>query len=776
MSTFFPISEATSAEPIENGIVTRCQLGEDGLGRFRIQAISERSLLVELSVRSGLDERVPNGIPINSQRDFVVENTISKDALSVATSQYVATVSRRPFAFDVKRNDSERSIVQSVDDDFTTWGVPLNRSWGAVAEGSGQQLFKRVESVHMTTLMRHDEKFYGLGEQFRSFQHRGQRIVMRNENGQGTRATAYKNVPFFWSNYGYGVLVDSYLPSVIDLGQTSNRSLSIIHPGPVIRLVLMFGESPSIILEEYTSLTGRVPTVPVWSLGLWVSTYFDETDSSRVLAQTERYRELDIPVDVYHFDTYWLRTGYWNDFTWDATRFDDPELLIKKLKDKDFKVCLWINPYVSVLSELFSEGDEKGYFLKNSDGNTYLAATWRPGRVPLTGIVDFTNPDALEWWFGLLRGALAQDVDVFKSDFGEAVPLDAVAFDGTRGEELRNQFARLYNESVFKVTHETNGNALVWARTAWAGTQQYPTHWGGDPHTTWEDMASSLRGGLNFSLSGFAYWSHDIGGFRGTPTTELYIRWSQLGTLSPHARLHGTTNRDPWNFSEPATTNLRAFARFRYSILPYLEHLGVIARNSGAPLMRPLVFTYPDDPAVSEIDTEYLLGDSLLVVPTLSEGGKTDYYLPNGQWFELGNGKVYSGSRFYSENVPLTEMRLFLKQGEPLLRTNVGTTTDDAMSEALVVELFPGSKQSTSDVFAIRGGNTFNVKTEANGEVLSITSSHQMKGLRIRFLIHEFDGDVVINGIKAEPSTISDETMNTYALFTREGVLYEVPL
>src|SRR3954469_16933568 len=405
------------------------------------------------------------------------------------------------------------------------------------------------------------EHVYGLGERFTAFVKNGQVVDIWNADGGTGSEQAYKNVPFYLTDRGYGVFVDT--PAVISLEVASENvnRVQFSVEAQTLRYFVIHGSTPAEILERYTALTGRPALPPAWSFGLWLSTSFTtDYDEATVTSFIDGMRERELPLSVFHFDCFWMREFNWCDFRWDPRVFPDPEGMLTRLKDKGLRICVWINPYIAQRSPLFAEGRALGHLLRRPDGSVWQWDLWQPGMA----LVDFTSPAARDWYASKLEALLAQGVDCFKTDFGERVPLDVEWSDGSDPERMHNYYSYLYNQTVFDVLRKHRGEeeAVVFARSATAGSQQFPVHWGGDCEATYESMAESLRGGLSLGLSGFGYWSHDIGGFEGTPTPALFKRWIAFGLLSSHSRLHGSSSyRVPWLFDEESVDVLRLFTR-----------------------------------------------------------------------------------------------------------------------------------------------------------------------------------------------------------------------
>ncbi|HEX2316913.1 MAG TPA: alpha-xylosidase, partial [Thermomonospora sp.] len=426
------------------------------------------------------------------------------------------------------------------------------------------------------------------------------------------------------------------------------------------------GPTPKEILRKYTALTGRPPRVPAWSYGLWLSTSFTTSyDEETVTAFIDGMAERDLPLSVFHFDSFWMREFHWCDFEWDPRTFPDPRGMLARLKARGLRICVWINPYIAQRSALFEEGRQRGYLLRKPDGDVWQWDLWQPG----LAIVDFTNPEAREWWASKLDALLEMGVDCFKSDFGERIPTDVRWFDGSDPERMHNYYTYLFNETVFELLRKRRGEgeAVVFARSATAGGQRFPVHWSGDCESTFEAMGQNLRGGLSLGMSGFGYWSHDIGGFEGTPDAAVFKRWIAFGLLSSHSRLHGSGSyRVPWVFDEEAVDVLRAFTRLKATLMPYLLRAARQAQDDGVPIMRAMVLEFPGDPACTHLERQYMLGDDLLVAPVLSADGEVSYYVPEGTWTRLLTGETVEGPRWVRERHGFDSLPLLVRPGAVL--------------------------------------------------------------------------------------------------------------
>ncbi|WP_101296929.1 alpha-xylosidase [Halegenticoccus soli] len=558
----------------------------------------------------------------------------------------------------------------------------------------------RVVAAGTAFALAPDERLYGFGEKFTEFDKRGQTVSSWTVEPYGTETEdSYKNVPFHLSTRGYGLLVDTTHRVEYDLGRESTASATVSVSDDSFAFVFFCGPSFADVLSTYTALSGRSERPPKWSFGVWMSRLGYES-REHLEAITQRLRDEEIPCDVVHLDPFWMREFHSCDLEWDTDQFPDPEAMIEGLHDRGFRLSLWEHPYVPVGTEAFETARDNGYFLQDGAGKPYVMDSLCQGDYR-GAIVDFTNPEAVEWWKDKHRALVEMGVDVFKTDYGEGVPEDAVFANGRTGKSMHNLYPFLYNRAVYEAVREVNGaeDALVWGRSAWTGSQRFPMYWGGDAQTTFNGMHSALRGGLSASLSGFPFWSHDIGGFRGTPTTETYVRWAQFGLLSSHARCHGTTPREPWAFGEEATRIFRKFARLRYRLVSYLYSYAEGARRTGLPIVRPLVLHYQDDPATHHLDTQYLLGEELLVAPVFDPNGEVDVYLPEGEWVDWWSGERYTGGRTLHRTVPLDEVPLFVRAGSVLPLHEPSQTVREGTPDRVTLRVTPRSDGETRASF-----------------------------------------------------------------------------
>ena len=571
--------------------------------------------------------------------------------------------------------DEERGVLESGNlrvrvDRKGPWRFDFE-SDGAVLTSSQPRSVGHITGdgtwMHQQLSIAPGERVYGLGERFGAFVKNGQVVDTWNADGGTSSEQAYKNIPFYLTSRGYGVFVDDPANVSFEVCSEVNSRVQFSVAGESLEYYVVAGPTPKDVLRRYTALTGRPARVPAWSFGLWLTTSFTASyDEQSVNAFVDGMAERDIPLSVFHYDCFWMREFQWTDFEWDTRFFPDPEGQLRRLHEKSLHVSAWINPYIAQRSALFAEAVEAGYLLKRSDGSIWQWDLWQAGM----GLVDFTNPAASEWYIGKLEGLMDQGIDAFKTDFGERIPVDGVVwYDGSDPTRMHNYYAKLYNGAVFRALERSRGigDAIVFARSATVGCQQFPVHWGGDSDSSFASMAESLRGGLSLAMSGFGYWSHDIGGFEGTPDPALFKRWLAFGLLSSHSRLHGSDSvRVPWAFDEESVDIAKAFTKLKMTLMPYLAGAAGQAHTEGTPMMRPMVLEFPDDRGGHDADCQYMLGDALLVAPVFTEDGSVEYYLPEGRWTSLLDGSTRDGYRWLAERHDFDSLPLLVRPGTVL--------------------------------------------------------------------------------------------------------------
>jgi alpha-D-xyloside xylohydrolase len=524
-----------------------------------------------------------------------------------------------------------------------------------------------------------DEQLYGGGESCQGPCLRGRlrRLVNCETHGAAGFDVSYLNVPFFWSDRGWGLFCHTSAPMYADLGATQADTAAFAIDGHELDVFIIEG-SPTEILRRYLTLTGMPGKMPGWALGVWMSrcSYFSAAEIEHVLDELEA---AECPVDVVHVDA-WMTGNVIDQLTcnWSVDHDRFPTGWARSIHARGVRVCLWHNPYVAAGSERAGELESMGLLALAPDGRPAVTPD-KPDR----HIVDFTNPAALSWWQDRIRETMSsEENDAFKADFGEEIPEDAIFFDGRRGRDLRNEYALIYQAATHTACAD-QGVAALFCRSGTAGAQRFPCHWVGDTPATWSGLTDALRSSLSLSLSGFAFVGHDTGGFwvkeslermkdafvrmNGAPMradvdAELYVRWSQFGALSPNFRYHGTSRREPTAYAEPARTHAIEACRLRSRLRPYLEQLAREAVTTGMPLMQPMPLAYPRVRAARDV-LQYLLGPKILVAPILEPGGRRLVWAPPGRWTPLLAPEPIEGPGFVEVQCSLAEFPAWMRQG-----------------------------------------------------------------------------------------------------------------
>lgn len=492
-----------------------------------------------------------------------------------------------------------------------------------------------------------NEKFVGTGERFSAMNLAGKTYVLENTDGLGVNSRrAYKNVPFYISSEGYGLLIMTSAHVRLSLADVSTRAAQAVVEDDGLDLFFIGGKTLEQIVYNYRSITGFPRDVPFWSYGTWMSrmSYFS-ADETRLVVR--KMREGGFPCDVIHIDTGWFEKDWKCEWEFSSSRFPHPEAYLKEMEEQGIKISLWQLPCIAKDTKHYATAQKHRYVAPKSE---HVALGSNFSEVEFDGNIDFTNPEAVRWYQSLLARLLELGVSVIKTDFGEVIEEHA-AYYGMPYRTLHNLYSLLYQKAAYEISEQLKGSgqAMIWARAGWIGCQRYPLHWSGDCACSWDGMAGSLRGGLHLGLSGFAFWSHDVPGFQGIPSfmnsrpnNDLYIRWTQMGVFTSHLRYHGTTAREPYEYPEVADL-ARAWLNLRYALIPYLAEEGRKATQSGYPVVRALIFHHQDDPACWSIDDQFYCGDAFLVAPVMNSFGLRDVYLPDGQWVDFWSGEVLAG-------------------------------------------------------------------------------------------------------------------------------------
>lgn len=568
-----------------------------------------------------------------------------------------------------------------------------------------------------------DEYVYGLGERFTPFVKNGQVVEMWNEDGGTASEIAYKNIPFYVTNKGYGILVDNEGDVAYEIASEKVERIQFSVEGERLDYYVISGKTPMGTVEKYTELTGKPALPPAWSFGLWLTTSFTTNyDEATTSGFIQGMADREIPLHVFHFDCYWMDAYEWCNFEWDPATFPDPKGMLKRYHDRGLHICVWINPYIGQKSCLFKEGKDHGYLVKKTDGSVWQTDLWQPGMA----LVDFTNPDAVAWYQGKLKTLLDMGVDCFKTDFGERIPVKEIEyFDHSDPVKMHNYYTYLYNQAVFELLERERGTgeAVLFARSATVGGQQFPAHWGGDCSASYVSMAETLRGGLSLSLGGFGFWSHDISGFESTAPADIYKRWCQFGLLSSHSRLHGSSSyRVPWMFDDEACEILKEFVNLKCRLMPYLYGQVVRSHKEGRPVLRPMFLDFPEDRACDTLDRQYMFGDSLLVAPIFKENGEVQYYLPEGTWYNLITGAEVTGGKWQKETHDYHSLPLMIRPNTVLALGNNDQKPDYDYADgvSLLVSAFDEGAEAKTEIPDLKGETVMTVTAKRVGDEIHL--------------------------------------------------------
>ena len=663
----------------------RAQTIDQGTFTVRFSAAGERAIHVKLAHFEGVKRRTPKFALCTEAKSFAVTVSEDENSLTFWRGKLCAVIHKMPF-----------SVSYFFDGRKLTQSHP--RALANITNPAGEVFTREQLSLSV------GECVWGLGEHFTAFVKNGQSVDMWNEDGGTSSELAYKNVPFYVTSRGYGVFVLHPERVSFEVASEHVERVQFSLPGQVLEYVITAGSSVKEAVCAYTEVSGKPTLPPAWSFGLWLTTSFTTSyDEKTVTSFIDGMRDRNIPLHVFHFDCFWMKESEWCNFTWDPKTFPDPKAMLARLKARGLKICVWINPYIAQKSPLFDEACQCGYLLKKTNGDVWQWDRWQAGM----GIVDFTNPAARSWYQDKLKKLLDDGVDCFKTDFGERIPTDVVYFDGSNPLKMHNYYTYLYNSCVFNLLLRERGagQAVLFARSATAGSQKFPVHWGGDCWGTYESMTESLRGGLSLCMSGFGFWSHDISGFENTATADLYKRWVAFGLLSTHSRLHGSSSyRVPWLFDDEAVDVLRFFTNLRCSLMPYLWAQAVETARTGCPMMRPMVLEFAET-ACKYLDAQYMLGESLLVAPVFNEQGTAEFYLPEGVWTDWFTGEVIEGGRWHKRQCDYFSLPLLQREASviPLGGSREQVEYDYASSPTFRISPIPEGKRATTQIFDTQG-------------------------------------------------------------------------
>ncbi|MCF0244559.1 MAG: alpha-xylosidase [Bacteroidaceae bacterium] len=612
---------------------------QDPVLGFQIDPINANTIRLRVYtskvVKDNPDEVMLVGEPSVNRQAWKAQKTANGYLLKSAKG--AIEIQQHPFRIVLK--DSQGKLLTQTrcwsDNDSTQVKVA---PFSFIKRGSDN-----TRSINPVFSLQPGEKIFGCGESFTPLNKVGQKVNLFVTDPQGPETPdQYKPIPFFFSSRGYGMFMHTSAPVTCDFGRTYIGAQKLFMADETMDLFIMLGE-PKDIISEYTALVGRPEMPPLWSFGTWMSriTYFSEAEGREV---AKKLRDNKIPSDVIHFDTGWFGVDWQCDYEFAKDRFKDPEKMLKDLEKQGFHTCLWQLPYFTPGNRYFNELIDNDLYVHNQQGSSPYE----------DAVLDFTNPATVKWYQEKLAGLLKQGVGAIKVDFGEGAPLNGIYHNGRGGLYEHNLYPLRYNKAVSEITKTVTGNRIIWARSAWAGSQRYPLHWGGDAATTNTGMLGTMRSMLSIGLSGFSFWSHDIGGFVTSSPENLFGRWLPFGFLTSHSRIHGAPPTEPWLYPEKFMKLYRSAAEMKYKLMPYVYAQAKDCSERGLPMMRALFLEYPNDPGAWLIEDEYLFGKDLLVAPLLEDTNSRNVYLPGGKkWIDYQTGKTYSSGWNRIEAGPL---------------------------------------------------------------------------------------------------------------------------
>lgn len=662
--------------------------------KFKIDFVTPRTVRIRM-LTTPVEPKVSTSIMLAKEpgKDESWKVTETENTIVYAGNYGTVQINKNPWRV-VLKDKTGRILSQTVtlrDADSTQVKYT---PFSFIKRGSDNA--RRINPVFTLTA---DEMIFGCGESATGLNKVGQKVNLFVTDPQGPETDQmYKPIPFFMSNRGYGMFMHTSAPVTCDFGATYIGLNKMFMGDENLDLFVFFGE-PKDILDEYTDLVGKPGMPPLWSFGTWMSriTYFSEKEGYDVAANIRKNK---YPCDVIHFDTGWFDVDWQCDYKFSENRFQNPQQMLKDLKSQGFHVCLWQLPYFTPKNRYFPELIKKDMYVKNGNGE-----------LPYEDVVlDFSNPETVKWYQDKLAGLLNIGVSAIKVDFGEAAPLNGIYASGKSGWYEHNLYPVRYDMAVSEITKKLHNENIMWARAAWAGSQRYPLHWGGDAATTNTGMLGTLRAGLSFGLSGFSFWSHDMGGFVKSTPEDLYCRWLPFGFLTSHTRAHGAPPTEPWLYDSKRVQDVfRKSAEMKYRLMPYVYAQAKECTEKGLPMLRALFVEFPDDPGAWKVDDEYLFGSQILVAPLLESGitGRT-VYLPEGKWIDYQTEKVYEGGwhRIEAGSLPII---MLVRDGSVIPHLKLAQSTSEMDWSKMSLKVYSADKKQAEGLICLPTDNRIQV-------------------------------------------------------------------
>lgn len=588
-----------------------------------------------------------------------------------------------PFRVAVRRNDGS---PLAVDDPATGLGWDTTSGWVFVLQQAPA-----------------GEAYLGLGERGGDLDRRGRSFVLANTDSFGWTDDSdplYISIPFFYGLAGgkaYGIFLDNASIPFFDFDSAGNGLRAMAAVAGELDYYVMAGPSPAGVLGAYSALTGTPALPPIWALGYHQSRFGYQTQDE-VVAVAQGFRDRDIPLDAIHIDIDHMDNL--QVFTWDPARFPDPSGMNAELRQMGVRSVVLIEPLLLTYDPKWPLFAGSGFFLQRGDIDYPHVGQIFLGEV---SFIDFSNPLGSYWWGLLHVGFLGTGVSGVWNDLNEpaenSMPLDVRHdFNGeTRPHrDARNLYALQHTsltKSVLEGIHPDE-RPFILSRSGFSGIQRNAAVWTGDGNSTWEGFRTATAMGLSMSISGLSFFGHDVGGFLGDPGAELYARWTQAGAFTPFFRTHSINTappREPWSFGPIVESIARHYLKMRESWMPYLYTAFEEASRTGLPVVRPLVFDFPDDPVALTHADAWLFGPSVLVAPVLEAGAASrQVYLPAGSdWVDFWSDTTYAGGSTVTAAAPLGFIPLFVRAGSFVPTSYARDYAEQPLPRDLLIEAYP---------------------------------------------------------------------------------------
>ncbi|HKI44873.1 MAG TPA: glycoside hydrolase family 31 protein [Balneolales bacterium] len=576
------------------------------------------------------------------------------DSILVKAGDLTAIVHKKPFRLSFANNDGWEFIQE-------TYG----------AGHSGKKLAHIIKWEDGT-------QFYGLGERPDDLLRTGKTYTLWNSDTPGyPKGTEpiYQSMPFYIglnTKGAWGIFYDNSFKTQFDFGGQLKTHIGFYSEGGELRFYVFYGPKIKQILKEYTTLTGRFPLPPKWALGYQQSRwgYYPDKEFYRLAYE---FRSREIPCDVLYTDIDYM--DQYRVFSWSKRYFPHPVEMMSNLRKKGFKVIPIVDPGIKIDKnwDVFNEGVKKNVFVKYPGGKNYVGTVW-PGKVYFP---DFSNPVTRKWWEGHVADFIKMGVAGVWNDmnepsvFGGKTMPNFVEFDkdGMKASalEMHNLYGLLMARSSYQgqLSADPNKRPFIITRASFAGVQRYSSIWTGDNSAKWQDVKLTMPMVMSLGLAGVPDAGFDIGGFNGSPTGQMYMRFLQIGIFMPFCRTHtsiDTRRQEPWSYGQMYEYINKKMIQLRYKLLPVLYTSFYEHTVNGSPIIRPLSWDYQSNQKVWGIDNQFMFGDHMMVAPVVDkDANQRTLYLPKGTWYQFFTNKKYEGDQTITVNAPIDAVNVYDK-------------------------------------------------------------------------------------------------------------------